>query len=172
VGVGLNDWIGLLPGIGQKYQIDPALLRAIIMVESSGNEYAARHEKGWKWLDRVMFFARAIFVTQDTEEAFQKTSWGLMQVMGSVAREHGFVGPLNKLHQPSLGIDIGARHLAKFLLKYKDITAAVASYNAGSPVVDIKTGRYANAEYVAKVMGHFKSYGGVYERIPFVMPKP
>ena len=62
---------------------------AFVMTESSGNEYAMRHEPHYRWL-----FGQN---HSPTERIGQMTSWGLMQVMGAVAREYGFSG-----HFPAL----------------------------------------------------------------------
>ena len=52
-----------------------------------------------------------------TEEMARSTSWGVMQVMGQVAREHGFRGRfLSEICSPMVGIEIGCVVLAKKLL--------------------------------------------------------
>ena len=100
-----------------------------------------------------------------TEEVGQKTSWGYMQVMGSVAREHEFRGWFPELCIPEVGIEYGARHFHKFFKKYGDLKQAISSYNAGNPAI-ISDGKgklvFKNQIYVDKVLdyyGKFLSYG-------------
>jgi len=156
----MNDWLPLIPGIAQKYQVDPLLIRAIVMVESGGNTWAYRYENNWKYFEQTIFYAKQLGLSHDSEKNAQACSWGLMQVMGSVCRELGWRDHLTKVLQPHIGLDLGTKKISKLLLQYKDVRDAIASYNAGSPVVDIKTGRYANYEYVGRVMSAFKSYKG------------
>jgi hypothetical protein len=48
-----------------------------------------------------------------TEEIARSISWGLMQVMGQVAREHGFSGKyLSALCDPAAGLELGCTVLA------------------------------------------------------------
>ena len=73
-----------------------------------------------------------------------------MQVMGSVAREHHFAGPLQRLCEPEIGIRYGCKHLAKFVGRYSQLNDAIAAYNAGAPVKGMD-GLYKNNQYVVKV---------------------
>jgi len=49
--------------------------------------------------------------TAGTERILQRTSWGLMQIMGAVARERGFRGWLTELCDPAVNLEWGCRHL-------------------------------------------------------------
>jgi len=128
------------------------MVAAVIMAESAGDEWAVRIELHWQYFYETKRFAKINRITETTERAMQACSWGLMQVMGSVAREHHYSGPLQRLCEPELGIRYGCKHLAKFLAKYKSQSDAIASYNAGAPVKNMD-GRYRNNDYVAKVLG-------------------
>ena len=139
----------------QKYaalfKVDPQLVGAIVLTESAGDEWAVRIELHWQYYLDVAKHARANHVTETTERALQACSWGLMQVMGSVAREHGWTGPLQRLCEPSLGLRYGCKHLAKFIVRHKgNQNDAIAAYNAGAPVKSMD-GRYKNNDYVVKV---------------------
>ena len=83
----------------------------------------------------------------DTELIAQKTSWGLMQVMGTVARELGHRGWLSELCEPERGIYYGCLHLKKLMDRHGNLSDTVAAYNAGSPRRDVN-GKYVNQEYV------------------------
>ncbi len=107
-------------------------------------------ERGWRYLLKVDEFANSNGVTYDTESTLQRFSWGLMQVMGSVAREYGMLGPLIKLTIPDVGLLYGCKHFKNFVKRYGNIPDAVSSYNQGSPIKSVKG--YKNQEYVDKVM--------------------
>jgi len=147
-----QDAIALIhvAALGQK--IDPVFYQAICTVESSLNPLAMRYEPAWNYLYFPREHASRLAITADTETQLQKFSYGLCQIMGSVAREHGFVDSLGMLiAKPELTLRYGAKHLAKFSWKYggneSDIAAA---YNAGS-VRKTNGGLYVNQQYVDKV---------------------
>ncbi len=136
------------------YGIDPDLVEAFVMAESSGNPQATRYEPA--------FYKRYIQPLIPKEgitphEAIGRaTSWGLMQIMGQVARERGFKGEFEELLTPNQGLDWGCKHLKRFLKRYDpDLDAAIASYNAGSPR-RTDTGRsFVNQRYVDKVKNYY-----------------
>lgn len=132
------------------FKLDPAMVAAIIMAESAGDEWAVRIELHWQYFYETKKFAKINRITETTERAMQACSWGLMQVMGSVAREHHYSGPLQRLCEPELGIRYGCKHLQKFVEKYSNQNDAIAAYNAGSPIKSMD-GLYKNNEYVVKV---------------------
>ena len=123
------------------------LVYAICQVESSLNPSAIRHEPHYRWLvgdNETM---------SPTERHEQMTSWGLMQVMGAVARELGHTGPLSDLLDPPTGLFYGCLHLRRFRAKYDIWPDVIAAYNAGSPRrVAGQIGPYVNQSYVDKVL--------------------
>lgn len=84
-----------------------------------------------------------------TEAYTRAMSWGLMQVMGQVARESGFEDPsLAELCDPATGIEFGCRILAARLARSKgDIPAALLAWNGG-----------ADANYPAEVLARKRNY--------------
>jgi len=153
----LNQLIELHPDRG----IAPACcVKAICFVESSFDEFALRYEPGYKWLvgDQTVLTA--------TERMGQMCSWGLMQVMGGVARETGFTGSFPRLCDPFLGLRYGIRHLLKFYTKYGDWPDALAAYNAGSPR-KAADGKYLNDAYVQKVLKYWTQFE---KHIPIITP--
>jgi len=121
---------------------------AFCIVESSLNEWAYRYEPGYKWIVGETL--------TPSERIGQMISWGLMQVMGGVAREHGMVGPFPQLCDPVIGLRYGMLHLRKYWAKYQNWPDTIASYNAGHPVrID---GKYANQQYVDKVLKWWNVY--------------
>lgn len=126
--------------------LDPYVLAALVQQESSGMPEAIRYEPDWSLFWDVQkkapfrgslnpaTFPSIAPCTHQTEWLAQKTSWGAAQVVGAVARELGYGGTyLAELIDPTIGIEYGARFLAKFLAKY-DLEDALSSYNAGHPV--------------------------------------
>ena len=136
-----------------KHQLPIGLVRAVVHVESSGDPWAMNAEGAYRYLWDVTRnapfrrlngheaamstppedFPSLLPADRDTEWAGQRASWGLMQVMGAVAREHGFTGPfLTELCDVATGLEYGGRHLARLLRGAKgDVALALARYNGG-----------------------------------------
>ena len=141
----------IIERIAAEFRVDPDLVRAFIFVESSGNTWAIRTEPGF-YKRYILPLVNSRRVRSLTEARARSISWGLMQVMGQVAREHGFAGKyLSELCDPELGIRYGVMHFRKFLDRYGAAASAVAAYNAGS--ARYRNGRFVNQEYVDKVEG-------------------
>lgn len=85
----------------------------------------------------------------------QQASWGLMQVMGANAREHGFRGVyFTDLCDPEIGLEFGCRFLARLLAR-NPIEDAASAYNAGRPT------QSNEATYVQPVMRWAAGYKAV-----------
>ena len=112
--------------------LDPALVCAIIEQESAWNPRAVRYEPA--------FFAKYVapLYTNNkvsASEAYARGfSWGLMQVMGQVAREIGYAEPfLSALCDPADALEIGCRILRKkFDAAAGDTTRALLLWNGGA----------------------------------------
>lgn len=112
--------------------LDPALVCAIVEQESSWNPWAMRYEPA--------FFAKYVanLYTNNkitASEAYARGfSWGLMQVMGQVAREVGFDGPfLSQLCEPETGLAVGCKLLRKKLDALDgDVTRGLLAWNGGA----------------------------------------
>jgi len=163
--------------IGQKYEVAPAFIRAIIQVESSEQEHAWRTEVAYRYLWNVHADTpfRALrpeelnnekapsdfpyiprLGSRNTEWIGQQASWGPMQVMGAVAREYGFRGFFPELCGVP-GVQYGAMYLAKLMSRFFDkhgYAGVAAAYNAGS--VRFSGGRFENQAYVDKVLKVFR----------------
>jgi soluble lytic murein transglycosylase-like protein len=137
------------------YELPSDIIFGIVMTESSGNQYAMRYEKNYKWLmDPKKYKPHGC--TEDTERTLQKFSFGLMQTMGAVFRELGFTDLLSKIIvNPDLQLDYGCRFLKKKIDKY-GLDEGILSYNSGSPIKrDII---YINQYYLDKVRKYSKQY--------------
>ena len=73
-------------------------------------------------------------IPSETEARARAFSWGLMQVMGQVARENGFAGAsLAALCDPGTGLDVGCRVLARKLAAAEgNVTRALLLWNGGT----------------------------------------
>lgn len=141
-----------LVGAATAYGLESDLVEALVQIESGGNPYAWNPEPKYRWLWNVR--THRPFRALTAEEAASKTppldfpvlagdrdqewwgqqaSWGLMQVMGAVARELGCRVPfLPELTRPDLNLDLGCRHLASHLKWAQGNTRkALGAYNAG-----------------------------------------
>jgi hypothetical protein len=99
--------LALARDAAKRHYIDAALVCAVIEQESGWDANAIRYEGAF----------RARYVAPlglpPTEEIARSISWGLMQVMGQVAREHGFAGAfLSELCSAECGLEIGCAVLA------------------------------------------------------------
>ncbi len=115
----------------KEYRVNPAIIKAIIKVESSWNPKAKRYEKH-----------------------LDDTSYGLMQILTKTAKWITGNKKITKeqLQDPTLNIIIGTRYYKYLLDKYKDQDSAIASYNAGSPKRSkLNPTKFVNQSYVDKV---------------------
>jgi soluble lytic murein transglycosylase-like protein len=121
--------------IAQKYanahSLDPALVCAVIEQESSWNPWAIRYEPAFftKYV-APLYTNNKVSATEAYARGF---SWGLMQVMGQVAREFGCDAPfLSALCDPEQGIAIGCKVLRrKFDAMPGDATRALLAWDSG-----------------------------------------
>lgn len=163
----LPHWALMLP-VGRirlaasKYGINSNLLIALVMTESSGNPAATRYEAHTdKYLVDPDYWSEKLGIPLEEEINCQKTSWGLCQVMGFVARELGYEFHLRSIKQPEVGLDLGAKKLAHCLERWPLWDEALAAYNGGSPRKD----KYGHLEprlesYVKKVYVYLKELDG------------
>jgi soluble lytic murein transglycosylase-like protein len=137
------DSIALARATAAKHALDPALVCAVVEQESAWDAHAMRYEPGFR--SRYV----APLGLPPTEEVARSISWGLMQVMGQVAREHGFSEKfLSALCDPAAGLDIGCAVLAaKLSAAGNDVTRALDLWNGG-----------ANADYASQVIARLASY--------------
>lgn len=166
----------LITDAAVKYALPLDVLVAMVLVESGGNPWAYNPEPHYRYLVDVRTgkpfrplsvselaseippadFPSFPGVPRDAEWWGQQASWGLLQVMGAVAREAGYRESfLTALCDPWTGLDYGARHLRHQLNRYGNIRDAIVAYNTGNAVKDA-SGAYsaAGAAYLAKVEDH------------------
>lgn len=160
----------ILIDLSKQHRFDLVLVCAIVLTESAGNPYAVRSEADvymddrgrdmfksrWRYPLAPGAFAEKLGCTLATEKIGQLTSWGAMQVMGSVAREHGFLGWFPELCSWEKGCEYGLRHLRKKADIYgTDPATLYAAYNAGSPR-KTKAGMFENQRAVDHFMRNYR----------------
>ena len=161
--------IVLADTIAKKHGLDPALVCALCEVESSWIPWAVRYEPKYRWLYNLQGGISVDVGLYEPEEATeavqQKISWGLLQIMGAVARERGFRGWLTELCDPTVNLEWGCKHLRwmidhnnayglpDYRIKPEDLAAA---WNRGTRVV--VDDKYKNQSYVDLVVKAMVNY--------------
>ena len=126
--------------------LDPILVCAIIEQESNWNVYAIRYEPAFMAKYVAPLYTNGKITA--TEACARSVSWGPMQVMGQVARENGWIGPLPQLCDANFGILVGCKVFAGKLDRAKgDTTKALLAWNGG-----------ANANYAKEVLTRVAGY--------------
>ena len=142
------ELVGLAHRAANAHALWPELVCAVVEQESAWNPWALRYEPGFYDKYVAPQIARGVIagVTESRARAF---SWGLMQVMGQAAREHGFASEsFASLCDPTVGLEIGCRVLnAKLAAAEGNVTRALLLWNgAGNPdypaAVLARTARY------------------------------
>jgi soluble lytic murein transglycosylase-like protein len=133
--------IALAHNAAAQDSLDPALVCAIVEQESAWDPHAIRYEPAF----RTRYVAPLGLPPTDA----RSISWGLMQVMGQVAREHGFSAKsLAALCDPAAGLAIGCVvFAAKLRASADDVQHTLTLWNGG-----------ANASYAAQVLARLAKY--------------
>jgi soluble lytic murein transglycosylase-like protein len=129
-----------------QYGLDPALVTAVVLQESSGRTDAFRFEPGvWGWFAGNPKAAGLV-------PRRAASSYGLMQVLFATATDYGFSADPELLFIPRVGLDFGCRHLAELLKWAKgDVAKALAAYNGGKGNADKAQPRRYAAEVLARL---------------------
>jgi soluble lytic murein transglycosylase-like protein len=140
-----------------RYRLDGDLVLAIFDHESGGDPYAARFEPAFSYFSNPAEWASRLGISRPTEETFQRTSWGLSQIMGACARERGFTGPLQRLCEPQNAIELGCMHLDWLRVQCVSESDLIASYNGGwGALKKLPSGFYRNERYVDDVSARLR----------------
>jgi len=148
-----DELIALARAAAAKHSIsgalDGALVCAIVEQESAWDTHAIRYEPAF----RTRYVAP--LGLPPTEEIARSISWGLMQVMGQVAREHAFDRKfLSALCEPELGLDTGCAVFAAKLSSTRDTTGAAGDVTRA---LQLWNGG-ANPNYAAQVLARIAKY--------------
>jgi soluble lytic murein transglycosylase-like protein len=123
----MTEYRPLIEQIAADLDLDPNLVEAVVITESSAHTDAFRFEPA--------FFDR--YLKGKPEYAGQiprriASSYGLAQVMFSTAQQYGFVGHPELLFVPDVGLRYGCLHLRAMLTwAGGDVHRALAAYNGG-----------------------------------------
>jgi soluble lytic murein transglycosylase-like protein len=157
-----TDLIALVRAAAARHALEPALVCAVVEQESAWDAHAIRYEPGF----RTRYVAP--LGLPPTEEIARSISWGLMQVMGQVAREHGFSGKfLSALCDPAAGLDIGCAVLAAKLTIRSGSSSregnATEGFLLSAAEVDVARGLQlwnggGNPDYAAQVLARLQHY--------------
>ena len=127
--------------------LDPGLVCAVVEQESAWNPWAIRFEPAFfKKYVASLYTNNKVTASEAYARGF---SWGLMQVMGQVARETGFEGAfLSALCDPEQGLAVGCRVLRRKLDAMDgDTMRGLLAWNGG-----------ANPLYAAQVLARRPHY--------------
>lgn len=157
----IPNWVYKMPWpiireLANDFSLDPLFIAAMIMTESSGITCKIRYEPKWKYAYNEFTFAQLTGVTKITEFHGQKMSWGIAQVMGTVARERGFKGLFPELCNPAIGLLYGVKHLKIKADRYgNDAATLYAAYNGGHPRIKAN-GKFKNQDNVDRFMKFYR----------------
>jgi len=142
-----SQFLALARKAAAAHSLDPALVCAVAEQESGWNPWAMRYEPAFfsKYV-APLYTNNKISASEAYARGF---SWGLMQVMGQVAREAGFDALfLSALCDPEHGLAVGCKVLRKKLdAANGDATRALLAWNGGG-----------NANYAALVLARRAHY--------------
>lgn len=124
----MADYSNFIKAAGQKYNIDPALLSALVQQESTGNPNAFNPAGGGQG------------------------ATGLTQVRGPALQDYNAANGTKyttaDLKDPAKSIDVGAWYLGKQLDKFNDPAKALIAYNEGAGSPNIQKGSTAYSQSV------------------------
>ena len=145
--------IALARTAAAQHSLNAALICAIVEQESACDPHAIRYEPAF----RTRYVAP--LGLPPTEEVARSISWGLMQVMGQVARGHNFTAKaLAALCDPATGLAIGcAVFAAKLRASANDGDASGVAANVVHRALELWNGG-VNTSYAAQVLARVARY--------------
>lgn len=125
-----------------KYDTDPALIAAIMAMESSGINQPAR----------------AITVRDYAGEQITDYVVGLMQLRVATAGQYCDLWHRFEIKDAAPNVECGVKYLRAMIDKFQNIVPAVSAYNAGAGSVVFDSSmvggmQYVNISYVRRVLG-------------------
>lgn len=123
----MTEYRNLIESTALQFKLDPDLVEAVVLTESSGHTDAFRFEPAF--FDRYL---KDKFPFSGGIKRRVSSSYGLMQVMYSTAYGYGYRQIPEYLFNPDTGLYMGCLHLSKMLEWAKgDSHKALAAYNGG-----------------------------------------
>lgn len=114
----------LIFNIGEKYAINPALILAVIRVESSFNNFSYSN-MGAVGLMQVKPVT-GLYLIKKYKIKSKKFNYNTKYIEYL---------PVSYLYNPSLNIRIGARYLLSLLYEFRNLKLALFAYNAGPTII-------------------------------------
>jgi len=131
-----------------QFGLDPLLLEAQVLAESSGNADAFRFEQAFwnNYLKNKAEWASSV-------PRRVSSSYGLMQIMYPVAKEIGFTGEPEELFVPTVNLQWGCKKFRQ-LLNWAggDVVKALVAYNGGKGSASRNPYPPAPAGYARRVL--------------------
>ncbi len=141
---------GLVQTIGEKYRINPALILAVIRVESSffNYSYSSMGAVGLMQVRPVT----ALYLIKKYKIRSSKLGDNNISSLNYL--------PPNYLYDPTLNIKVGARYLLNLLYRFKNLKLALLAYNTGPSFVANRIGskEFLSDYYYNNVIKYFKTY--------------
>jgi soluble lytic murein transglycosylase-like protein len=132
-----------------RHNLDPELVAAVVLQESAGQATEKRLENGFyrKYVRKTETIGNVPpgpdDVPASVEAVLRSTSFGLMQIMGQVAREFGFKNRwLSDLEDRGINLNLGCQIFSKHLRDRGSVRLALLRWNGGG-----------NAHYDDEVIG-------------------
>ena len=125
---------GLIFNLGQKYKINPALILAVIRVESSFNNFSYSNVG-----------AVGLMQIKPLTGLYLIKKYGIKSKKYNYNTKYIDYLPVNYLYNPSLNIKIGARYLLSLLYEFKNLKLALFAYNVG-PTLAYRTLSFMKTE--------------------------
>ena len=149
----MTEYSKLIAICAQRHSLDPWLMEALVLTESSGRADAFRFEPAF--YDRYLK-GKAEWADQIPRRV--SSSYGLMQIMYPVAKELGFNGEPEMLFVPSVNLTWGCLKFSQLLgWAAGDENRALCAYNGGK--VGNVAAPFRNQSYADKVFTHRKRLG-------------
>lgn len=140
----INTIIVLVKEVSSRFNIPSHIISGIVEQESNFDTTAYR----WNY-DRPA--DRSYGLMQLTLPTAQ---WMANELYG---KEKVFITP-EILYDPKTNLTLGTFYIRKLLDKHGNLYDAIASYNAGKPIMSRKTGSYINLDYVKGVIAKAGKY--------------
>ena len=163
---GLRDKLVVMAkSAAREESLDPALVCAIAEQESGWDANAIRMEPLF-----LLKYVKPLAAKQPmlpTEMIGRSTSFGLMQLIGQVARELGFLNAFDSLCNPTVGLIWGCRHLSGLMRSVKEeAKQEVGGSGTADPVTELDIVRRtllrynggADKAYADKVLARVAKY--------------
>ena len=115
---------GLIFNLGEKYKINPALILAVIRVESSFNNFSYSN-----------MGAVGLMQIKPVTGLYLIKKYNIKSKKFNYNTRYIEYLPINYLYNPSLNIKIGARYLLSLLYEFKNLKLALFAYNVGPTLV-------------------------------------